>query len=341
MQWYYSKNGAQHGPVDDTELRRLALSGEITKEDLLWNASMGDQWQPASSFNFLFFHPVDLQPPAIPSETELTVAPADQEPISNRNLMGRARASLNGRWGVAVLVILFYCIVIFLPLDFGGASTASHSGADQTVQIFPVLHPLGILWQVFQFVIIGPLSVGFCFFFLGVARRAEISFADLFKGFRIFWKAIGLYFLTTLLSLFWMFLAFLPVTAAITGAMIWTRMQHLNHESVTITAIVLLVLLVVVLMGILGVVGSAVKILGYAMSYFILADHPSTGPLSAIRKSKAMMQGRKWKFVYLQLRFLGWCLLGLLTFGIGFLWVFPYIQTANAHFYLDVKDRAE
>ena len=76
------------------------------------------------------------------------------------------------------------------------------------------------------------------------------------------------------------------------------------------------------------------------MTFFVLADDPTIGPLQAIKKSTVMMSGKKWKYICLQLRFIGWGILSVLTCDIGFLWLIPYITTAKAHFYLDVKDRA-
>ncbi len=331
MQWYYSKNGTPCGPVDDAEIRRLARSGEISQEDLLWNATMGDQWQPASSFSFLFFQPVDLQPPAIPSVSELEAETLNnQGKTSNRYLMGRARTSLKGRWGMAVLATIIY-LGIFMFFGFIGALFTPHPPAHQAT---PALTPSALIsslypritLQILQLCITAPLLIGLCTFFLGMARRTEISLSSLFSGFQIFWKAIGLYFLVVLLSLFWMLLALSPMIAMI----IWTRLHHLHQDPVMTSATFLL--------GVLGIAGAMVKLLGYSMSYFIIADQPSTGPLISIRKSQTIMQGKKWKLLCLQLRFLGWWLLGLLTCGIGYLWIIPYIFTAKAHFYLDVKD---
>ncbi len=75
----------------------------------------------------------------------------------------------------------------------------------------------------------------------------------------------------------------------------------------------------------------------YSMTYFIIADDPSVKASEAIRRSKEMMRGNKWKLFYLYWRFFGWALLCILTLGIGFLWLGPYVQTSLAHFYYDVK----
>jgi uncharacterized membrane protein len=68
-----------------------------------------------------------------------------------------------------------------------------------------------------------------------------------------------------------------------------------------------------------------------------LADDNSIKAMEAIDKSKKMMDGYKWKYFCLGLRFLGWALLCILTLGIGFLWLMPYMQVSMAKFYDDVK----
>ena len=75
-----------------------------------------------------------------------------------------------------------------------------------------------------------------------------------------------------------------------------------------------------------------------SMAFFIIADDADCGPLEAISRSKEMMKGNKWKLFCLHWRFFGWALLAaFFTFGIGYLWLVPYMQTSFAKFYEDVK----
>ena len=76
--------------------------------------------------------------------------------------------------------------------------------------------------------------------------------------------------------------------------------------------------------------------LSYAMTFFIMADNPGISGLDAIRRSKKLMYGHRWKLFCLGWRFFGWALLCLLTCGIGFLWLMPYVQTSMARFYDDL-----
>ena len=73
------------------------------------------------------------------------------------------------------------------------------------------------------------------------------------------------------------------------------------------------------------------------MTPFILVDNPELSANQAIDLSRAMMKGRKFDLFWLVLSFMGWILLGILTFGVGLLWVIPYMYTSMASFYEDVK----
>jgi uncharacterized membrane protein len=80
-----------------------------------------------------------------------------------------------------------------------------------------------------------------------------------------------------------------------------------------------------------------IKAFSYAMTEYILVDYPDLSANKAIDLSRAMMKDRKFDLFYLYLSFIGWVLLGILTLGIGLLWVYPYIEAAQAAFYQDVK----
>ena len=77
----------------------------------------------------------------------------------------------------------------------------------------------------------------------------------------------------------------------------------------------------------------------YAMTPYIMKDNPELGAMECIKKSKAMMRGYKWKLFLLDLGFIGWILLGCLTFGIYFLWLKPWMECSRAKFYEELKAR--
>lgn len=89
----------------------------------------------------------------------------------------------------------------------------------------------------------------------------------------------------------------------------------------------------IALWSILFVIPGIVKSYSYSMSYFILIDNPDMDANEARKRSMAMMQGYKWRLFCLDLSFIGWMLLTLLTFGILSFWVIPYTGVARAEFY--------
>jgi uncharacterized membrane protein len=95
--------------------------------------------------------------------------------------------------------------------------------------------------------------------------------------------------------------------------------------------------LFVALWTLLLIVPGIIAALSYSMTYFIIAEDSSISASEAITKSKKMMKGNKWKLSCLGFRFTGWFLLAMLSFGIGFLWVGPYMYVSYAKFYDDLK----
>ncbi len=71
MQWYYSKNGSQLGPIEQEEILSKLSSGEISPGDMVWREGMTD-WLPASKISELavIASPSAVaSPPAAPSRS--------------------------------------------------------------------------------------------------------------------------------------------------------------------------------------------------------------------------------------------------------------------------------
>ncbi|MDA3882900.1 MAG: DUF975 family protein [Bacteroidales bacterium] len=101
----------------------------------------------------------------------------------------------------------------------------------------------------------------------------------------------------------------------------------------------LLMMVFILLWTLLLIIPGIIAGFSYSMAYFILSENPDMKPMDAIDASKKMMYGYKMKLFFLYLRFLGWALLCILTFGIGFLWLAPYMQVSLALFYEDIKTK--
>ncbi|MGU8835665.1 DUF975 family protein [Clostridium perfringens] len=78
--------------------------------------------------------------------------------------------------------------------------------------------------------------------------------------------------------------------------------------------------------------------LGTSQSLLILAEDNSKTIFQCLSESLDLMKSHKIEYIILQLSYLGWILLGVLFFGIGLLWVTPYITLVDTYFYLYLKD---
>ena len=110
-------------------------------------------------------------------------------------------------------------------------------------------------------------------------------------------------------------------------------------QYVRITLAELLKGIYVLLWMLLLIIPGFVKDYSYAMTEFILKDHPEMSGEEAICQSMKMMQGHKMQLFLLDLSMIGWFILSCLTLGIGFLFLVPYNNSAHAHFYEDLKEQ--
>ncbi len=251
---------------------------------------------------------------------------------SNKKLMADARMALSGNWGMGVLGWVLYCAFSFSLGLFSMAATLFVTMAVSANGTNPELanSAMSIVSQVIQLFLSGALMVGVCSYYLVIAQEGEARLECLFTGFKRFWTAFGAYFLSSLFILLrTLLILIVPALLVVLLNLFYGVLSVLLSHPITVG--VLLVLAYIALMIYIT--------FRYAMVYFIVADDDEeVGALEAIRQSKQMMTGNKWKFFCLNWRFFGWGLLAtFFTLGIGYLWLMPYMQTSFAKFYEDVK----
>ena len=95
----------------------------------------------------------------------------------------------------------------------------------------------------------------------------------------------------------------------------------------------------ITLWALLFLIPGIIKNYSYAMTPYILKDDPAIANNRAIEKSMAMMQGHKMQLFLLDLSFIGWGILCILTLGMGIFWLAPYMWTSHAVFYEELKQK--
>lgn len=226
--------------------------------------------------------------------------------FTREQLKSNAKQQLSGNWGMGVLATL---IVMLIAGAASGIITVISTIQAVTQGIIFGTEPVGdmlayaLLSNPFYYIgIIVNIFVGALFFYgtakfyLGLSRSRKADLSDLFGGFKLFGKVLGLYLLTSLYTFLWSLLFIVP-----------------------------------------GVVASY----RYRMAPYLLVDNPDIGIGEAIRQSKEMMRGHKGELFVLDLSFIGWIILASLTFGIGVLWLDPYMETTYANYYDALCDASQ
>ncbi|NLM09437.1 MAG: DUF975 family protein [Clostridiaceae bacterium] len=103
--------------------------------------------------------------------------------VTRPELKFRARASLSGRWGAAILAL-----IIFILLSLG----------------------CGLIPIVGAILLLPPLEFGLCVFFLRFYRDHDSRIENLFTGFNMFGKTLAVYWLSTLYVFLWSLLFIIP-----------------------------------------------------------------------------------------------------------------------------------
>ncbi len=88
----------------------------------------------------------------------------------------------------------------------------------------------------------------------------------------------------------------------------------------------------------LTIVGGIIKHYSYYLVPCILAENPAVGTMEAITLSRKMMKGHKWECFVLELSFLGWELLGILTIGLSdIFFTAPYKVAVMGEYYAELR----
>ncbi|MCH5351784.1 MAG: DUF975 family protein [Clostridiales bacterium] len=70
-----------------------------------------------------------------------------------------------------------------------------------------------------------------------------------------------------------------------------------------------------------------------SMANYLLNANPNMKPSTALKASGKVMSGKMGKYIGMTFSMFGWILIGVITLGIGFIFVMPYINMVKASYY--------
>ena len=245
-----------------------------------------------------------------------------------RDFRARARQALTGNWGKAVAVGFVATLLTGgVAVSGSGSGAAEGSGYLSFVNqdAFVLLMTIMAVSSLLAVVIGGAVQLGWCRFHIDLVKGEEVRFGTLFSQFHRLWAGFAMNFVIGLFVILWSLLFVLPLTVliyfAIEMAGEWT----------------MLAMFLAICVCVIFVIAISYR---YAMVPYLMAEFPELKIMDAIRESKRLMKGSKWRLFCLQMSFFGWSLLAVLSCGIGNFWLIPYIRTAEAVFYMEVTGRS-
>ena len=243
----------------------------------------------------------------------------------------RARMAMRGAYPHPMLVTLVYialtswlvmALTYFVSNPFQLALLYLAEGA-RVEDVFYYLFTLQriasfLLLELLIFLYQWVMQYGYVAYALGLARRTGPGYKTLLEGFSHIGRALGVSFFTALFVTLWGLLGMVPYFVfLILGAVL----QDLS------------IIMFSPVLAFLGTILPFVISYRYRLATYFLLDEPNMGVLASIRESKQTMRSRKWQLFIMDLSFLGWGLLSLITFGIVGLWAEPYMWVTEANFY--------
>lgn len=209
--------------------------------------------------------------------------------------------------------------------------------------VFFVTFALALLGSLaFNLFLSSPVKVGYQRFFLEVIDGNEqaIKVNTLFQFFKKnYFKTVKLNFLHTLIGQ----LALLPMWIGFIGGglVLYFNFPAMLGGSMEAMVVGLLGFAGLLLLGEIVSLCIVYPITyAYSMAHMIMADYPGVGAIEALRASRQMMKGNKWRLFCLDFSFIGWSLLaGFCTCGLGYYVLTPYQYAARAAFYNEISNR--
>jgi len=293
------------------------------------------------------------------------------------DLRAKARLALTGKYWWAVLWTLVYTMLAgtassivsgisafvfqifgsFAALSMEGSSMQETSGSITSrgipASFFPqfalfllvfmaiILLMYAAIFAVMIFITL-PLSVGYQKWYFDIREGAEGKNIDsLFMAFRknTYGRIFRVMAWKTLWTFLWALIGAIPILVSFAAFIVFTfslsssRSHFSNNE----------IILFVILSGIylVGFIFCAIininKYYAYYFTSYLLIDDPSLGYREALKKSIAMSKGQKLHMFGLDLSFIGWWILVMLTCGYGSLFLTPYLTATQIELYFARK----
>ncbi|SHI82311.1 Uncharacterized membrane protein [Clostridium cavendishii DSM 21758] len=292
-------------------------------------------------------------------------------------LRRKARESLSGNWGIAVLSNLIVGLILWIApnifnfatlgdrtrlfreiLEDGSLSYRNSLDTYDLGRQSALNNTSSLISFVIGLLITGALTYGLTKVFLNLKRGEKSRIEMIFDGFKKYKESFLINLLLVIFKVLWGLLWGL-------GFIILIVIMFVGGFSAArgeVSGIGIVLVLCIIGMLALSITYS-IFINRYAMTYLIALDNEGIGSMEALEESIRIMKGNKIRYFLLQLSVIWWvvlgvivcisvmfteipaliisALIGIILLMISLIWVTPYMKAANVAFYDDLIGRNE
>ena len=228
-----------------------------------------------------------------------------------------ARRKLAGKWGKGACIMLAFLLVTFVINFIIGLLPDSYEW----------------LGQIIDIVINVPLSFGILYAFLKLYKDENVGAFDFFKlGFNNFGKSWSITFNIFLKMIVPAIVIIISYILIAVGISLYYTSLFVTYSTSAVNGYVFIAIIGFILL-VVSSIWATTKYSFYQLAFLISIENEDMSAEEAVTESQKAMTGKRAGLFWLQLSFIGWAILGAISFGIGFLWIIPYVHCATIAFY--------
>ena len=246
------------------------------------------------------------------------------------NFKGIAREKLLGKYTVMLSAILIVQLIYFVVGSIS-AKVVDRSSVTGMIIYSAISVITGLIGAVF--------TLGEKAMYMKIACKDKVKVTDIFEGFKGHAdKAIIVQFFIAVKCILFLIPAGVTLILLIykgggfdPSVSFGTQLENSLVNSHNVPLILMLVVFII-----FGLVGLIYVRLVTSQCFYVMLDYPDEAPMSVMQKGRDMMKGRLGIYLYLVLSFVPIILLGILSLGVAFVYIEPYMGMTLTEYYMNI-----
>lgn len=235
---------------------------------------------------------------------------------SSAELKALAKERLFGKYGTVIGAVVVVAMIVQF-ITFSCTALIDRNTLAGIILNFVITFIIAVLSGLF--------TSGTTYLYLKLSCGRPVMVSDVFYGFKLFPnKALTIQL-------------YLACWTHLIGLLPMEILAYFVQQRPKDYVLLLIYSLTSIFCGVIMIIVSLI----YSQAFFLLHDFPNYSVKELLSLSRKLMKGSKFRLFYLIVSFIPLILLGLLSCGIAFLWLSPYISATQTEFFLDLIRNSE